>query len=232
MADFLKTLTKRNTTKPGQPVQPELVISGPQTFRTVRCVPDDLCPDSARESTLASTTRKASRYLAISSPPSSSDLCRVSPKASALARRADTFSTSSPALTRYTHALYDPGAHISQEDVPESLRLGAPSSGAHKPPAAPTTRPSTKKKGSGFEISGPTTFQHKLHVDEEYNWTGTDPTGAFRLLDKLGEGYAFVISAQTLTPPLSAYGSVYKAEAKDAKMVLAIKMVLIRNRRI
>lgn len=75
--------------------------------------------------------------------------------------------------------------------MPESLRLGAPSSGAHKPPAAPTTRPSSKKKGSGFEISGPTTFQHKLHVDEEYNWTGTDPTGAFRLLDKLGEGCAF-----------------------------------------
>ena len=35
MADFLKTLTKRNTTKPA--TQPDFVISGPQTFRPVLC---------------------------------------------------------------------------------------------------------------------------------------------------------------------------------------------------
>lgn len=190
MADFLKTLTKRNTTKPGQPVQPDLVISGPQTFRTVRwparC---DLRAHSQQGIHVSFDNEKGFqvRDSTVDSPP-----LTLLP-GPAKRRRREQGGRHRSRRTRWpqrgTHDLSALPMLISpQEDVPESLRLGAPSGGA-KPAAAPAQRQS-KKKGSGFAISGPTTFQHKLHVDEEYNWTGTDPTGAFRLLDKLGEGYA------------------------------------------
>jgi serine/threonine protein kinase len=104
---------------------------------------------------------------------------------------------------------------LSEEDIPAILRikLAAAKAPVAKSPAKPTS--STRKSGrSGdMEISGPHgPAQHKLHVSTDWVWSGTEAAGAFRLLDKLGEG---------------AYGSVYKAIHKDSGFVLAIKMILL-----
>lgn len=42
----------------------------------------------------------------------------------------------------------------------------------------------------GKDISAPFNFQHRVHVDFDYKWTGQDPDDVFELTKKLGEGYA------------------------------------------
>ena len=87
---------------------------------------------------------------------------------------------------------------------------GSGSNLAGQPPK--NTKGKSKKNAANFTISAPTgPAEHRVHVDQDFNWGGDDPTGAFKILDKLGEG---------------GYGAVYKAMAKDSNFVLAIKMVL------
>jgi len=61
-----------------------------------------------------------------------------------------------------------------------------------------------------FEITSPSSMNHKLHVDRELTWTIEDPSKSFKFLEKLGEG---------------SFGSVHKALHIDSKVVLAIKVV-------
>lgn len=62
-------------------------------------------------------------------------------------------------------------------------------------------------------ISGPRNARHVTHVDQEWNWSGeSDPTTAFELLTKLGEG---------------AHGAVWKANHRETGFVLAIKTVQV-----
>jgi len=105
---------------------------------------------------------------------------------------------------------YDELNGLDFDDLPPSLRLNS----TPKPNVEDRKKsPRKKNKNNELAISSPQgPAQHITHVDKELNWTGQDPTGHFKLLDKLGEG---------------SYGSVYKAVAKDANIVLAIKMILI-----
>eukprot|EP01103_Thecamoeba_quadrilineata_P000293 TRINITY_DN10248_c0_g1_i1.p1 TRINITY_DN10248_c0_g1~~TRINITY_DN10248_c0_g1_i1.p1 ORF type:complete len:478 (+),score=65.25 TRINITY_DN10248_c0_g1_i1:40-1473(+) len=67
------------------------------------------------------------------------------------------------------------------------------------------------KKKNSLNITGPTNMVHKVHVDMEFNWTGVDPSTAFEIIKKLGDG---------------AYGVVYKARHIETLYVLAVKVVL------
>jgi len=42
-----------------------------------------------------------------------------------------------------------------------------------------------------FVISGPHNPRHQLHVDQEYNWSGSNqnPEEAFQIVEKIGQGY-------------------------------------------
>jgi hypothetical protein len=67
----------------------------------------------------------------------------------------------------------------------------------HSPNPSPPVSPH-KDKGDKA-ISSPQNFVHEVHVDTEFNWSGSilqDPNNVFELLQELGEG---------------AFGCVYKA---------------------
>eukprot|EP01104_Vermistella_antarctica_P011315 TRINITY_DN314_c7_g1_i1.p1 TRINITY_DN314_c7_g1~~TRINITY_DN314_c7_g1_i1.p1 ORF type:complete len:817 (+),score=277.80 TRINITY_DN314_c7_g1_i1:241-2451(+) len=74
--------------------------------------------------------------------------------------------------------------------------------------AKPTKAPSKKGKADAFAISAPSNFVQKVHVDDDYNWSGEDPSKTFEVTDKLGEG---------------AYGAVYKGIHRETGFVVAIK---------
>eukprot|EP01104_Vermistella_antarctica_P003453 TRINITY_DN1365_c0_g2_i1.p1 TRINITY_DN1365_c0_g2~~TRINITY_DN1365_c0_g2_i1.p1 ORF type:complete len:583 (-),score=167.45 TRINITY_DN1365_c0_g2_i1:173-1783(-) len=77
-----------------------------------------------------------------------------------------------------------------------------------------------KQKGGGkdpsFTITGPTNMVHKTHVDTDLNWSGQDAGAAFELQTKLGEG---------------AYGVVWKALHRDTEMTVAIKTVIVNDKK-
>lgn len=62
----------------------------------------------------------------------------------------------------------------------------------------------------GSSIGSPENVKHNVHVDLDFHWTGEDPSAAFSILQKLGEG---------------AFGAVYKAKHQETGLILAIKKV-------
>ena len=58
------------------------------------------------------------------------------------------------------------------------------------------------------EISGPTDFVHRMHVDLDFRWSGDNPAEEFEFIDRLGAG---------------AWGTVYKAIHKKSGYIMAIK---------
>eukprot|EP01118_Nematostelium_gracile_P000298 TRINITY_DN10293_c0_g1_i1.p1 TRINITY_DN10293_c0_g1~~TRINITY_DN10293_c0_g1_i1.p1 ORF type:complete len:620 (-),score=175.77 TRINITY_DN10293_c0_g1_i1:4-1863(-) len=65
------------------------------------------------------------------------------------------------------------------------------------------------------EVGTPFGVTHKVHVNKDFQWSGTaDPTEVFNLEDKIGEG---------------SFGSVWKAKQRDSQFTLAIKIITLRG---
>eukprot|EP01104_Vermistella_antarctica_P012772 TRINITY_DN375_c0_g2_i1.p1 TRINITY_DN375_c0_g2~~TRINITY_DN375_c0_g2_i1.p1 ORF type:complete len:1031 (-),score=222.49 TRINITY_DN375_c0_g2_i1:26-2911(-) len=71
-------------------------------------------------------------------------------------------------------------------------------------------RKGEKGEGGLSAVGLPMRVVHKVHIDQDFNWTGGDPDEVFRLEHKLGEG---------------AFGSVYRASLRATDAVFAIKMI-------
>eukprot|EP01118_Nematostelium_gracile_P019680 TRINITY_DN9217_c0_g1_i1.p1 TRINITY_DN9217_c0_g1~~TRINITY_DN9217_c0_g1_i1.p1 ORF type:complete len:549 (-),score=96.41 TRINITY_DN9217_c0_g1_i1:47-1693(-) len=65
-------------------------------------------------------------------------------------------------------------------------------------------------------ISSPSQFQHKVHVDLDFQWSGEDPTKAFTSQCLLGQG---------------AYGSVFKCKHEQTGLILAIKKIKLHGKK-
>eukprot|EP01102_Stenamoeba_stenopodia_P021944 TRINITY_DN8973_c0_g1_i2.p1 TRINITY_DN8973_c0_g1~~TRINITY_DN8973_c0_g1_i2.p1 ORF type:complete len:622 (-),score=153.34 TRINITY_DN8973_c0_g1_i2:74-1939(-) len=71
-------------------------------------------------------------------------------------------------------------------------------------------KPNKGQQKGTVNLSTPFNFAHKVHVDEDYNWSLANPLEVFDLEQKLGEG---------------SYGSVYKALHKETGWISAIKIL-------
>lgn len=71
-----------------------------------------------------------------------------------------------------------------------------------------------KDHSNDVKITGPTDVVRRVHVDQNFNWTGEDPETTFKVTRRLGDG---------------AYGSVYKAIHKDSQFVIALKTIRLSN---